>query len=337
MSAIKEGVEDYNRHRQDYLANNRSFGVVRHYKAKSKSISSGGSQPRLARRQGSQEHIITTPVSVVGASRAAEQPGAHDHRRQARPRGSGAEVEMQQHPQAGCRGRRRQSDQWLTPVTSKDISRRPVAQDTTRTRSSPQTSCSSRPPTRTPPPTSTPPTWTARPCPRCASRLPSPCNADTPEKLLRLSGRVKAEPANASLYQFQARIEMDAGQHGNRRRPDRWAPARCTSMRRATSVHGAYPARTQTRAANVDKSPAGCCTLIGDQQLCLRGSRLVNTDWVYGLVVYTGYQTKMMLNRNAPTHQGSRSFEASRSTSSCSPSSSSTSSSASYSPSPIPR
>jgi magnesium-transporting ATPase (P-type) len=34
------------------------------------------------------------------------------------------------------------------------------------------------------------------------------------------------------------------------------------------------------------------------KQLVLRGSKLANTDWVFAMVIYTGAQTKMMLNRN---------------------------------------
>jgi phospholipid-transporting ATPase len=45
---------------------------------------------------------------------------------------------------------------------------------------------------------------------------------------------------------------------------------------------------------------------LGDKQLLLRGSRLVNTEWVLGLIVYTGRQTKMMLNRNPARFKFSR-------------------------------
>jgi len=30
--------------------------------------------------------------------------------------------------------------------------------------------------------------------------------------------------------------------------------------------------------------------------VCLRGSTLRNTEWVYGIAVYTGHQTKVMMN-----------------------------------------
>ena len=34
----------------------------------------------------------------------------------------------------------------------------------------------------------------------------------------------------------------------------------------------------------------------GDKQLLYRGARLKNTKWVLGLVIYTGRNTKIMLN-----------------------------------------
>lgn len=34
----------------------------------------------------------------------------------------------------------------------------------------------------------------------------------------------------------------------------------------------------------------------GDKQLLYRGARLKNTKWVFGLAIYTGKNTKIMLN-----------------------------------------
>jgi phospholipid-transporting ATPase len=31
-------------------------------------------------------------------------------------------------------------------------------------------------------------------------------------------------------------------------------------------------------------------------QILLRGAQLRNTDWIYGVVVFTGHETKLMLN-----------------------------------------
>jgi phospholipid-transporting ATPase len=35
---------------------------------------------------------------------------------------------------------------------------------------------------------------------------------------------------------------------------------------------------------------------LGESQLLLKGANLMNTDWVVGLCVYTGEQSKIMMN-----------------------------------------
>src|ERR1700761_6411122 len=43
---------------------------------------------------------------------------------------------------------------------------------------------------------------------------------------------------------------------------------------------------------------------IGPDQLLLRGAQMRNTPWLYGLVVFTGHQTKLMRNATrAPIKQ----------------------------------
>ena len=37
----------------------------------------------------------------------------------------------------------------------------------------------------------------------------------------------------------------------------------------------------------------------GDKQLLYRGARLKNTKWIYGLVIYTGKNTKIMMNSDS--------------------------------------
>ena len=289
VSAIKEGVEDYNRHRQDYLANNRSFGVVRHYKAKSKSLSRAGSQPAgIGRggRQGSQEHIITSPAN---------------HARSSSFRG-GPEVELQRMDQHAAGADDDESDQWLTPVASKDL----VVGQWLKIRKDEEFPCdvlliSSSNSDATAYVNTANLDGEAVPKVKVAPGVT--LNANTPEKLLRLAGRVKAEPANASLYQFQARIEMDADSAQQQQQPQQQRPSSPSPTGQEVHINEegeeVLAPTPRVKAANVDRS-GRLLFPVGDQQLCLRGSRLVNTDWVYGLVVYTGYQTKMMLNRNAP-------------------------------------
>lgn len=42
--------------------------------------------------------------------------------------------------------------------------------------------------------------------------------------------------------------------------------------------------------------PAGKEIPIGPDQVLLRGAQLRNTNWIYGLVVFTGFETKLMRN-----------------------------------------
>lgn len=37
----------------------------------------------------------------------------------------------------------------------------------------------------------------------------------------------------------------------------------------------------------------------GDKQLLYRGARLKNTEWIYGLAIYTGMNTKIMMNSDS--------------------------------------
>ena len=36
---------------------------------------------------------------------------------------------------------------------------------------------------------------------------------------------------------------------------------------------------------------------LGSDQVLLRGSQLKNTAWIYGIVIYTGHETKLMMVR----------------------------------------
>ncbi len=45
---------------------------------------------------------------------------------------------------------------------------------------------------------------------------------------------------------------------------------------------------------------------IGSDQILLRGSLLQNTKWVYGIVIYTGHETKLMMNSSSPPFKRSQ-------------------------------
>lgn len=44
----------------------------------------------------------------------------------------------------------------------------------------------------------------------------------------------------------------------------------------------------------------------GDKQLLYRGSRLKNTKWVYGIVIYTGKNTKILMNSETSSQKMSQ-------------------------------
>lgn len=44
----------------------------------------------------------------------------------------------------------------------------------------------------------------------------------------------------------------------------------------------------------------------GDKQLLYRGARLKNTKWIYGLVIYTGRNTKIMMNSESSSEKMSQ-------------------------------
>lgn len=87
--------------------------------------------------------------------------------------------------------------------------------------------------------------------------IPETADVISPQDLGRLSGKVRSEQPNNSLYTFEATLTMDSA--GGRQR-------------------------------ELPLSP---------DQLLLRGAQLRNTPWIYGLVVFTGHETKLMRNATA--------------------------------------
>ena len=83
------------------------------------------------------------------------------------------------------------------------------------------------------------------------------CELVKPEDLVRFRGCVEAEPPNRHLYEFVGNI-------------------------------------VPTTPAGSDRPTAK--TPIGPVQVLLRGARLRNTQWIHGLVVYTGHESKLLMN-----------------------------------------
>ena len=86
--------------------------------------------------------------------------------------------------------------------------------------------------------------------------IPETADFVDPAELGRLSGRLKSEQPNSSLYTYEATLNVHAGEGGKE-----------------------FP--------------------LTPDQLMLRGATLRNTPWIYGVVVFTGHETKLMRNATA--------------------------------------
>ena len=86
--------------------------------------------------------------------------------------------------------------------------------------------------------------------------IPETANLHNPGELSRVTGRIRSEQPNSSLYTYEATLTMQAG-GGEKELP------------------------------------------LAPDQLLLRGAVLRNTNWVHGVVVFTGHETKLMRNATA--------------------------------------
>ena len=86
--------------------------------------------------------------------------------------------------------------------------------------------------------------------------IPETANLVNSSELSRLTGRVRSEQPNSSLYTYEATLTMQAA-GGEKELP------------------------------------------LNPDQLLLRGATLRNTPWIYGVVVFTGHETKLMRNATA--------------------------------------
>ncbi|GAA5828011.1 hypothetical protein JCM11251_005690 [Rhodosporidiobolus azoricus] len=86
---------------------------------------------------------------------------------------------------------------------------------------------------------------------------PSTSHLLTPSALSSLSGNLRSEQPNNSLYTYEGTLSLGGGVGGGKEIP------------------------------------------LGPDQILLRGAQLRNTQWLYGLVVFTGHETKLMRNATA--------------------------------------
>lgn len=91
---------------------------------------------------------------------------------------------------------------------------------------------------------------------------------NTPSRITRLIGKVECEQPNVNLNVFNGRLQFSTTQ---------------ISTQESSRSSIKYPSETQTISLSMDN-------------ILLRGTVLQNTDYVYGLVIFTGLNTKIMKN-----------------------------------------
>ncbi|KAF8309112.1 Ca-transporting ATPase [Clavulina sp. PMI_390] len=84
----------------------------------------------------------------------------------------------------------------------------------------------------------------------------------TPQSMTSIRGKVRSEQPNNSLYTFEGTLALETPTGGFSGPSERTIP-------------------------------------LGPDQLLLRGAQIRNTPWVYGIVVFTGHETKLMRNATA--------------------------------------
>jgi phospholipid-transporting ATPase len=86
--------------------------------------------------------------------------------------------------------------------------------------------------------------------------LPETAKYTSPQHISQLGGVVKSEQPNNRLYNYDGTFSIPSKELGGKTKD--------------------YP--------------------VDPNQVLLRGAQLRNTSWIYGVVVFTGHETKLMLN-----------------------------------------
>ena len=109
------------------------------------------------------------------------------------------------------------------------------------------------------------------------------------EKLTSLRGSLECEPPNPHLYTFEGAMTLRKG-----------APSE-VGMRNESAVGPFASAASAAGVSDGDAASEGVRVAVGIDNVIWRGCRLLNTKFVFGLVVFTGQQTKLIKNsRGAP-------------------------------------
>ncbi|MES1915615.1 MAG: hypothetical protein MHM6MM_007535, partial [Cercozoa sp. M6MM] len=107
-----------------------------------------------------------------------------------------------------------------------------------------------------------------------------------------LSGTFVSPPPTRDLDGFVARLEIE---------PQSLQELARIVRERATGSPAGDAAEEEEDTMNESEEDSALSQPVaplGDRELLMRGVKLVNTEWVYALVVYTGVDTKLMLNRH---------------------------------------
>lgn len=87
----------------------------------------------------------------------------------------------------------------------------------------------------------------------------------TPQAMMALRGRIRSEQPNNSLYTYEGTLVLD-------------------------TATGGFSGPSERQIS------------LGPDQLLLRGSQIRNTPWAYGVVVFTGHETKLMRNATCDSY-----------------------------------